>query len=384
MELRQPCPTIWFLMSGASQPQPAIASKGTWQLSRVIASRKLHTIVGVLTLEAVAHQLLASEEPSIVLRTRVEVLAESADSPAVRAAREAVRTSERVKSLLEGARLDSPYSKWIGLHWVLVDLAELGYPAGDAALKNMAEHELDWLVSEPGRGPARPVAGRYRKHASFEGSALYSVLTLGLVRPSDPRIREAVRRLLEWQWPDGGWNCDRDPNAHVSSIFETVTPLRGLAAYVRLTDEPDARNAMQRAAEVLLSRRLFRRRHDGHVIRSDFLKLHYPCYGHYDVLFGLRVLAEAGFLEDPRCEGAVDHIRSRQLAGGGWPADAAYWRLSGRPGSGRSLVQWGPVGKTRTNEFVTLGALVVLAQKRRGSDTDDANYPDTGKIARRQ
>jgi hypothetical protein len=313
--------------------------------------------------DALTDRLLQSDEPSIVLHTRLDVLSEAPDSSAVRAARAAVRGSERVKTLLGGANQNSPYSKWVGLHWVLVDLAELGYPAGDASLTSLAERELDWLVSVPGRGPARPIAARHRQHASLEGNALYSTLTLGLVEPSDARVLEAVRRLLEWQWPDGGWNCDRKPSAQVASIFETVTPLRGLAAYVRLTNDAAARQAVQRAAEFLLSRRLFRRRHDGHVIQPAFLELHYPCYWHYDVLFGLRVVSEAGFAADPRCEDAVAYVRSRQQSGGGWPADATFWRFTSRPGSGRSLVRWGPVGKTRENEFVSVGALGVIRRR---------------------
>ena len=318
------------------------------------------TLSGVIDAERALEWLLASEEPSIVFKARRFVMREQRNSRTVRAAQVAVQQSQRVQTLLAGADLQSPYSKWIGLHWVLVDLADLGYPAGNAALKPLAERELDWLVSVPGRGPARPIAGRHRQHASFEGNALYSVLSLELVRPADARVQEAVRRLLDWQWPDGGWNCDRRPEARSSSIFETVTPIRGLAKYLELTGDPEARAALERAVEVLLSRRLFRRRKNGHVIRREFLDLHYPCYWHYDALFGLRVLGEAGCLADPRCQDAVEYVRSRQMDTGGWPADAAYWRISNRGGSGRSLVRWGPVGKTRANEFITVEALRVL------------------------
>ena len=97
-----------------------------------------------------------------------------------------------------------------------------------------------------------------------------------------------------------------------------------------------------------------------HVIRHEFLDLHCPVYWHYDALFGLRVLAEAGFVTDPRCQDALDYVRSRQMASGGWPADAAYWRISSRGGSGCSLVRWGKVGKTRVNEFVTVRAMGIL------------------------
>jgi hypothetical protein len=142
-----------------------------------------------------------------------------------------------------------------------------------------------------------------------------------------------------------------------------VTPLRGLAAYVRLTGDADARTAMERAAEVFLSRQLFRRLTNSEVMHRTFLELHYPCYWHYDVLLGLRVLAEAGFANDPRTGDAREYLRSRQLANGGWPADRTFWRFGKAAASGRSLVRWGPVGKTQTNEFVTVGALGVLSAR---------------------
>jgi len=61
-------------------------------------------------------------------------------------------------------------------------------------------------------------------------------------------------------------------------------------------------------------------------MQRSFVELHYPCYWHYDVLFGLRVLTEAGFGDDPRCQAARrDYISSRRLPDGGWAADAAFW-----------------------------------------------------------
>jgi hypothetical protein len=35
---------------------------------------------------------------------------------------------------------------------------------------------------------------------------------------------------------------------------------------------------------------------------SPRVKLHYPCYWRYDILFGLKVMAEAGFIRDGRCK----------------------------------------------------------------------------------
>lgn len=34
---------------------------------------------------------------------------------------------------------------------------------------------------------------------------------------------------------------------------------------------------------------------DGRAVRSEFVKLCYPLHWHYDILLGLKVMAEAGF-----------------------------------------------------------------------------------------
>jgi hypothetical protein len=114
-----------------------------------------------------------------------------------------------------------------------------------------------------------------------------------------------------------------------------------------------------------LKRSLFKRQRDGQPIFEDFITLHYPCYWHYEVLFGLKVLAEAGWIDDPRCAEALDLLESKRLEDGGFPAEKKYYRLSPSASTGRSLVSWGPTGKTRMNEFVTVDALFVLKSARR-------------------
>jgi hypothetical protein len=50
--------------------------------------------------------------------------------------------------------------------------------------------------------------GRHRRCASQQGYAVYYLLKLGL---EHERVHDLVERLLHWRWPDGGWNCDKDP-----------------------------------------------------------------------------------------------------------------------------------------------------------------------------
>ena len=191
-----------------------------------------------------------------------------------------------------------------------------------------------YVEYEPGRsrmltaGRGFPVMeGRYRRCGSQQGNALRSMVRLGL---ADERADKLVERLLHWQWPDGGWNCDRNPSADTSSFMETLTPMRGLAAYAAWRQDETAKAAARAAAEVFLSRGLFQRRRDGQPMDPSFLKLHYPLYWHYDILGGLVAMAEMDLLGDPRCEAALDLLESKRLADGGWPAEAKFYSTSDR------------------------------------------------------
>src|SRR5207247_1848883 len=79
--------------------------------------------------------------------------------------------------------------------------------------------------------------------------------------------------------------------------------------------------AAMRAAEVFLSRQLFLERHSGRVMNPEFVRLHYPLYHGYDILGGLKAMAEIGRIDDPRCEKALDLLEEKQLPGGGWAAE---------------------------------------------------------------
>ena len=120
--------------------------------------------------------------------------------------------------------------------------------------------------------------------------------------------------------------------------------------------------------EIELKRNLFKRQHDGQPIHEDFIMLHYPCYWHYDFLFGLKVLAEGGWITDPRCADALDLLESKRLEDGGFPAEKKYYYGSRSAATGRSLVGWGPTGNKLMNEYVTVDALYVLKSAGRSSD----------------
>jgi hypothetical protein len=325
-----------------------------------------------MTHAPIVEALLASAEPSIRWKVRTQVLDEEPDSAEIVKLREEIRGSERIRRLLApclSAGRPGAYAKWQGAHWVLAALADLGYPPGDPALHPLRDQVFDtWLdesyylefeattKSAAYRRRGVPVMrGRYRRCASQQGNALRFLIALGL---ADSRGDALVERLLHWQWPDGGWNCDKNPAAGTSSFCETLLPMRGLAAYSSL-DGGSAAAAARRAAEVLLARRLAYRVSTGTLIHPEFAKLHYPLYWHYDVLGGLKGVAELGLLGDARCADALDLLESLRLADG-WPAHARYYRVSASVALHHDSVDWGGASTRRANPWVTADALAVL------------------------
>ncbi len=254
-----------------------------------------------------------------------------------------------IAGLLSDQRRDGgfgvhPYSKWKGSHWRLVSLVELGVPRTSRAARAAANDVLAWIAE-----PSKPtvVAGRERRHASMEGNALGVCCRLGMA--GDARVRHLVDVLLRSQWPDGGWNCDRDPAAHRSSFHESLAPIWGLVEYHRETGDRGAWNAARRATELLLEHRMFRSIERGQVIHSEWLHIHWPHYWHYDYFHGLRAIGLVGRLSDPRAGEAVELLRSRMRPDGTWRASRRYWHKT------TEAVDWGDA-----HQIVTPIALGIL------------------------
>ncbi|MET7771339.1 hypothetical protein [Nocardia sp. NPDC005366] len=314
--------------------------------------------------------LLTHSEPSIRYLVRRNVLDEPAESDAMRQLSDEIRTSARVVALLEThrRRAAGTYGKWQGAHWVALALAELNHPGADARVAAVVDETLDHWTSrdyaddidatggKPVRHGVPVIAGRARRCASQQGAALLVAAHFGI---DDDRVRFLVRRLGDWQWPDGGWNCDTRPEARSSSVHETLLPLRGLAAFAGPRDP-----AVTAARRFLLTRQVGFRRSTGQPLFAAAVELHYPGYWHYDLLAGLRGLADAHALRDPGCQRALDLLESRELADGGWPADARWYRVA-ETGSNVDSVDWGPVHPRMVNPWVTAHALAVLRRAER-------------------
>jgi hypothetical protein len=311
--------------------------------------------------------LTENREPVIQWKMARFVFKKPRSSSEIQKAREKLALSPILQRLLsdrndEGQIPYHPYNKWFGSHWVLSILADLGYPEGDDTLKALLEQSYHVWLSKDHERYIRMINRRIRRCASQEGNCVYYSLALGL---ADNRTEELAARLIKWQWDDGGWNCDKRPEAATSSFNETLIPLRGLAWYAKSSGDPKAKQAVDRAAQVFLKRHLYKRLSNGRIIDKNFVKLHYPNYWHYDILFALKVMAEAGFISDPRCSDALDILESKQLSDGGFPAEERYYRVDEKKLSGHSRVDWGGTSKVHMNPYVSVDALVVLKQSGR-------------------
>ena len=120
------------------------------------------------------------------------------------------------------------------------------------------------------------IAGLTRRCASQEGNAL--AVCSGSDWPAIRASRLLAESLVGWQWPDGGWNCDKKASGHRSSFNESLPPMWGLHEYWAATGESAARDAARRTAELFLEHRLFRALATGEPIHESFVTLHYPSF----------------------------------------------------------------------------------------------------------
>ncbi|TCC65837.1 hypothetical protein E0H73_02590 [Kribbella pittospori] len=259
-----------------------------------------------------------------------------------------------VEALLTGACADKrAYRKYTGAHWRIVSLVELEVPAGEPRAVEAAEYDLAEVTRSLEYGVS-VVDGLVRRCGSVEGNTLGACARLGMA--TDPRVQRLAEGLIEWQWPDGGWNCDRNASGRRSSFHETHSAAWGLHEYYRATGETAAQDAALRAGELFLEHRLFRSLSTGAVIDKRWLRPTYPPYWHYDILQALLVLSRLGLARDERAADALDELEQRRRPDGRWNAGTPWF---GPLGGTRSpeVVDWGRSGP---NEMITLNALRVL------------------------
>ncbi len=218
--------------------------------------------------------------------------------------------------------------KWVSTFYSLQVLQQLGVPAPESV-----HALLDAGLRK--NGIFTPWSARH-------DDLCVTGMMLGMAQAAGVEMPGAIDRLLDTQFPDGGWNCQRE-DTH-SSLHTTLSVLEGLAPFEARADVAAAAEA---GREFLLQHRLYRSHRTGEVIRPAFTRFSFPCYWYYDVLRALDYWR--GHPWDDRLADALDLVRSKQRDG--------RWNLQNKH-PGRTWFDMETPGKP--SRWNTLRALRVL------------------------
>ena len=265
---------------------------------------------------------LLDSDPSIRWQVMRDLRHEQVD--AIAAERSRVATEGWGARLLA---LQAPDGLWGGTAWshdwtdtfhVLELLRRLGLDPGSEQARRavgLAHEHVTW-------GDGAPFVAPWAKNAFFDGEVEPcingNVVATGAYFGVD--MASLVERLLGEQLPDGGWNCEVENGATVSSAGTTINVLEGLLEYERATGGSSGVGEARRRGEAyLLERRLFRRRTTGDVIDPGWLRFSFPHWYHYDVLRALDYLRDAGVEPDESVAEAIGVVEGNRLPDGRWP-----------------------------------------------------------------
>jgi prenyltransferase/squalene oxidase-like repeat protein len=303
---------------------------------------------------------LLDADPSVRWQVMRDLTSEPAD----------VIAAERARVATEGwgaqlLALQAPDGHWGGRPWsldytdtfhVLELLRRLGLdPQSDQAQRaiGLVREHVVW------RGGA-PVETPWSDHRFFEGEVEPcingNVVATGSYFGVD--MAPLVERLLGEQLPDGGWNCEVENGATVSSFGTTINVVEGLLEHERAIGGSTAVSAARRRAEAyMLERRLFRRKSTGEVIDPSWLRFSFPTWWHYDILRGLDYLRVADVEPDERIAEAIGVVEGHRDPDGRWPLQNVH--------AGEAPVHLDE-GEGRPSRWNTLRAMRVLAWYGKG------------------
>lgn len=183
------------------------------------------------------------------------------------------------KRLIKG----SPFSAYNSALMLL----ELGMEPGDAVLNEVAGLFFS-VWREDGRFNLYPKGGILPCHTAEAANLLCQ---MGYAK--DSRVQKTLRHLLDTQYSDGGWRCNkfsfgRGPETEYSNPMPTLTALNAFRFTGYLNSEPK----LNRAAEFLLEHWVIKKPigpcHYG--IGTLFMKTEYP-FGGYNLFEYVYVLS---------------------------------------------------------------------------------------------
>lgn len=288
-----------------------------------------------------------------------------AEDPDVRAAQAAVMKTGPVPVILDAqaaegywARSDTVYGdKYRGTVWQVLFLAQLGADGRDERVQRGITYLLDHAQA-PNGAISHSGAPSGAIHCLW-GNVVRALVELGCW--GDERLAWAVEVLAQSVTGEGyqryyksgvqapGFVCAA--NYGLPCGWGAVRVLWAFDAIPAAGRTPAVKAAVQASVDFLLSGDVGRADYPYQDrISSSWFKFGYPLGYVTDVLLNLEALTGAGIVADPRLDGAVELVLSKQDDQGRWPLEYTY--------NGK---MWIDVEQPRSpSKWVTLRALRVL------------------------
>jgi len=297
--------------------------------------------------------LLERSNPSVRYFTLRDILGKPEDDLEVMDAKRAIPESAAVQKIL---RKQNPHGYWEGpdslylpkyksSYWTLMILGRLGMDRTNEKVAKACESVFQFqnddggFPSESTSSASREYEYRHLKKRElpsrrefvslliFESqlSCLTGNMVSALIRmgyANDPRVKKALGWLVRVQNKDGGWLCPywkahaRDKHGCFMGAICSMEAFSEIPSE-DLTKEVSA--TISRGAEFLLMHHLFKAdHHDYKVINQTFSELSFPWFAGYNILRGLDVLTQLGYVKDPRLDEAIDIILQKRQSNGAW------------------------------------------------------------------
>ncbi len=315
--------------------------------------------------------LLGEDNPSVRYFALRDLMGRPESNPAVVSAREEIMRRGPVPELLEKQR-DPSYlagfprfytSKYAGLVWSLIALAELG-ATPNAQIREQCEylfrHSQDLLEGGFSQSAAaRTGGGRLREVIPcLTGNMAWCLIRMGYL--DDPRLQKGISWLdRHLRFNDGE---ELSPQDEVYDNYEMcwgkhschMGVVKALKAYSAIPGDrrsPETRETLGRAVEFMLIHHIHKRSHNlGKLSKPGWKKFGFPLMYQTDALEVLDILSALG-VRDPRMGEALSLVLDKQGENGRWRLENAY-------AGERALVPFEAEGDE--SKWLTLRALRVI------------------------
>jgi len=302
--------------------------------------------------------------PGVRLFALRDLLQRPADDPEVVTAQEEVMRSGPVPAILD-AQYPQGYwgkpgpgytPKYRSTLWQVIFLSQLGADGHHERVRQAAEYVFEHALAESDGFSCNGRPGMVI-HCLW-GNMVRALLDLGYW--DDERLQRSVEALARSITGDGfewyraylrapGFVCGA--NYGLPCGWGAVRALRALNAVPTDARSPAVTAAIEASVEFLLSYDVARADYPHHErISSSWFKFGYPLGYVTDVLLNVEALAEAGHIDDPRLQEALQLVLSKQDEQGRWKMEYSY--------NGK---MWADVEKKgQPSKWVTLRALRVI------------------------